>query len=432
VKWIPIADGFANDLNRLNKVLSMNGVSDFSLRQDGLRQDGLRQDGSLQFRRMDLPACFMFEWFVVFFFLALSAPTAVSAQDATRNWTWNNLPSITADPTGDRTLTRPQSPGWTFGARGVSTRTGVLLRDIVSNSPATRAGLRAGDYVVTVGGSQVGLVGGRLYDLEEEINNRADNNGTVSILVFNSTSARLEPIEIQLSPRQTGVSGTIVGLDRFRLPSDSTINVQIINLSRPHFGVRNGTVSLRPSINASSLPFSIAYDPSYIYSEDQYAVRAHLTSGGNVLYVSDRNPRVLTQGNPAEVQVRMVAADTSLPTTGNPGQGTHTNTEAISRQIQAIYQRYLRRDPYYIEQSALMLDPRIQERLKTLPLELMATQEFFDATGNNEAAWITQIFKEMTGRNPQASELQNWQRRFAELRYSRSTLLAQLQSQIPR
>jgi uncharacterized lipoprotein YbaY len=361
----------------------------------------------------------------------VTAQNLGSSTDNLRNWTWNINPTAPSEANNDRLLTRPRTQTWNFGARGVSTRTGVLLRDVTSGSPAARAGLRPGDYVITVGGIQVGLVGGRLYDLEEEVNNRTDNNGVVSLLAFNSNS-RLEPLEIQLAPSQTALTGTIVGLDRFRLPADAAINVQIINQSRPHFGVRNGSVSLRPTSNLSSIPFSIAYDPTYIYPEDQYVIRAHLTSGGYVLYQSDRTPRVLTQGSPTDIRLQMVSADSNRTSPTNPGQGTFTNSEAISQQIRSIYQRYLRRDPYYIEQAALMMDPRIEERLRSLPLDLMATQEFYDSTGNNEAAWITRIFQELAGRNPQPTELQNWQRRFADLRYSRATLLAQLQSQIPR
>lgn len=326
-----------------------------------------------------------------------------------------------------------------FGARGVATRTGVQLREVSVNSPASQAGLRAGDSVVTVNGTQVGLVGSRLFDLEEEVITRADRNGLVTLVIYSRSSSRLEAIDVQLTPSLTELRGVITGLDPYRMPVDSLITVQMINLTRPHIGVRNGSVTLRPTASVSGIPFAIAYDPAYLYPEDEYAVRAQVTSGGNVIYHSDRNVRVLTQGtSTSNVQLRMVTANTNWQTPptatqpGLPNQGSFTNSDAINRQIQALYQRYLRRDPYYIERAALMMDPRIEERLRTLPLDLMATQEFYDSVGNNDADWITRIFQEMAGRRPQANELQNWQRRFAELRFSRATLLAQLQSQIPR
>jgi uncharacterized lipoprotein YbaY len=352
-----------------------------------------------------------------------------------QDWSnWNSGMSTPPDSQGSLGV-RQSSSAWVFGARGVATRTGVMLREVVSGSPASRAGLASGDTVVSVGGAQVGLVGNRLFDLEEEVNRRADRNGAITLVIYSRASSRLENIDVQLVPSLSEVKGMIVGLDPLRMPSDSVITVQIVNVTRPHIGVRNGSVTLRPTSNSAGIPFAIAYDPAYIYSEDEYAVRAQVSSAGNLIFQSDRNVKVLTQGNSNNVQLRLVPATTNWPTSPGVSQlpgSTFTNSDAINRQIQAYYRRYLGRDPYYTEQAALTMDPRIDERLRSLPLDLMATQEFYDAVGNNEAAWISRVFVELAGRPPQPNELQNWQRRFAELRYSRAALLNQLNSQIPR
>jgi uncharacterized lipoprotein YbaY len=357
--------------------------------------------------------------------------------DRWQNWSnWNSSLGPSNNNDGANNISTVQgSSGWTFGARGLNTRTGVMLREIGANTPASQAGLRVGDTIITVNGSQVGLVGGRLFELEEEVLKRADRNGVVNLVIFSRNTSRLESIDVQMTPSRSELTGVITGLDPYRMPSDSIVTVQIINLSRPHFGVRNGSVTLRPTSSINGTPFSIAYDPAYIDPQDEYAVRAQVSSAGNMIYHSDRNVRVLAQGLPdANVQVRMVSANTNWqnPGAGQPPQSTLTNIEVINRQIQMLYQRYLRRDPYFIERAALTMDPRIEDRLRTLPLDLMATQEFYDAVGNNDAAWISRIFQELAGRRPQPNELQNWQRRFADLRFSRATLLTQLQSQVPR
>jgi len=72
--------------------------------------------------------------------------------------------------------------------------------------------------------------------------------------------------------------------------------------------------------------------------------------------------------------------------------------------------------------------PDVEFRLTRLPLELMASQEYFDRVGDNNLVWTRQVFGEIIGHTPAAVELDQWMRRFAELRYSRTEVLNQMQS----
>ncbi len=45
-------------------------------------------------------------------------------------------------------------------------------------APAQQAGIEQGDLIVAIGGAQVGLIGGRLNDVGEQIRRSADMNGT--------------------------------------------------------------------------------------------------------------------------------------------------------------------------------------------------------------------------------------------------------------
>jgi uncharacterized lipoprotein YbaY len=314
---------------------------------------------------------------------------------------------------------------WTLGVRGINTRTGVLVRSVDSNSAANRAGIREGDSIITVAGSQVGLVGTRLIELEPEINRLANSTGQISLVTHSPQTGGVQLLNIQLQAAQVALTGVISELNRLNLPSDALINLQIVNVSRPHLGVRNGSLSLRPT-GSSVLSFTIPYDPDFIYPQDRYEVSANVTSRGNLLFHSDRNYPILTLGNPARVDIRLVSASTNFSNSG----GDFANRQEIDRYIETSYRRYLRRNPYYIEHATLLMDPQLERRLRSLPLDLMASQEYYDASGNNDAAWITRVFEEMVGRKPLASELENWRRRFVDLRYSRTALLAQLESQV--
>ncbi|MFO0380107.1 MAG: PDZ domain-containing protein [Pirellula sp.] len=54
---------------------------------------------------------------------------------------------------------------WQLGAVTLNSANGVLVQQVVPGSIADRAGLRSGDLIVSVAGSQVGFTGGRLFDL---------------------------------------------------------------------------------------------------------------------------------------------------------------------------------------------------------------------------------------------------------------------------
>ena len=67
-----------------------------------------------------------------------------------------------------------------------------------------------------------------------------------------------------------------------------------------------------------------------------------------------------------------------------------------------------------------------------MPLELMAAQEYFDLAGNNNLVWLEKVFQEIVKKRPSQIELDQWMRRYADLRYSRTELLRQLNSQVRR
>lgn len=71
------------------------------------------------------------------------------------------------------------------------------------------------------------------------------------------------------------------------------------------------------------LPFSLRYDKSRIDANRQYAVRAVIRSGERMLFTTDAAYRVITQGNPTKVDVRLVrAAAGEVGSASSPLNGT--------------------------------------------------------------------------------------------------------------
>ncbi len=323
---------------------------------------------------------------------------------------------------------------WRLGVESFETETGVLVRSVAPRSAAELVRIEVDDVIVAVEGFQVGIVGGRLYELNDELNRRASTNGVVTLLVQDHISGRLASIRAQLDGNQNSLTGTLVHTGRPPLPSDAIVTVEIENVTRPHYQVRQGNYSFRPTV-ANNIPFEIAYDPSFIDPQDLYRVRAFVASGGRTILNTPSPQNVLTRGNPSQARLTLAPLDSSL-VSSNPTQGVITagypNYNALNERITQMYQQYLGRRPTTLELAALRATPNIESRLDLMPLEIMAAQEYFDLAGNNDAVWLQKVFQEIVKKRPSQSELDQWMRRYADLRFSRTELLRQLNSQVRR
>jgi hypothetical protein len=163
--------------------------------------------------------------------------------------------------------TMNQPTDWRLGVRVNNTEAGVLVTDVTPGSAGERARLERDDLIIAVGGYQVGLIDGLLFDLGDELRRRADPTGAVSILVQDHNNGRIANVRVQLDGSTTSLSGELVYRERLPLPSDSIVTVRIVNVTRPYAAVRNGEVSFRPT-TANSIPFEIAYDQNYISADD--------------------------------------------------------------------------------------------------------------------------------------------------------------------
>ncbi len=268
----------------------------------------------------------------------------------------------------------------------------------------------------------------RFYDLAEEIVRQADASGRVRLLLQEGRSRQLRSLQVQLDDRQGGLTGTLVVRGRGGVPANSIVTVELENESRPHFVVRNGRQTYRmPAYTEREIPFALNYDPRYISESDRYVVRASVSSNGRVTHTTVQTPYVLTQGYPNNVQLTLTPTSyTAGGGSGNIIEAGYPSYDRISQRVSEAYQRYLGRRPTSVELAVWQRVTDIQYRMDELPIELMGSQEYFDRVGNNNEAWMQRVFFEMLGRAPSRGEMDQWMRRLAELRYSRTELLRQL------
>ncbi len=326
-------------------------------------------------------------------------------------------------------------PEWKLGVEADNTETGVVIRQVKPGSAASRMGFQPGDVIVAVNGFQVGIVNDGLYDLREELARRADREGFVSLLVHDHINRSLHKVQVRLDGSQSVLRGDLIYRERYSMPPDAIVTVNIENASRPFALVRNGQAIFRPSPGASTIPFEINYDPAYIFAQDVYQIRATVSSGGQTILETRQPARVLTQGSPSQVQLALTPTSnfgTANAVVGSPSQvitagypNLNLNT-ALQQRVAQAYRQYLERDPFPIEWASWTLTPGPADRVANLPLELMASQEYFDKVGNNNSLWFASIYRAIIGRQPNQEEVDKWMIRFNELRNSRTELLRQL------
>lgn len=318
---------------------------------------------------------------------------------------------------------------WRLGVVGDNLETGVQVRTVARGSAAEVTGIEPGDLIVNVGGYQVGLVEGRLYDLSEEVNRRADTNGLISVIVQDHRTGRISAVRVQLKGSEDYVRGTIQYRSRNPLPSDAMVTVEIQNLSRPYHEI-NQSNNRFPVATSGDIPFEVAYDPTHIEPQDLYEIRATVTSGGRTIFHTAQSQRVITRGNPKQVRLQLVALDSVVGNypggTGNTITAGYSNYNVARDEIARLYLQYLGRNPKQLELIAWQ-DTDLSQLSIAIPLKLMASQEYFDRVGNNSTVWIQQVFEVIVGKRPTQREIDGWMQRYVELRSSRTELLRQLQ-----
>lgn len=362
-------------------------------------------------------------------FVAIACPSSAKAQlkfggQTSTSDLYNNMPAWQGGNWFSNTLTPTQD--WKLGVVTDNLDTGVFVRQVAPNSAAARANLEVNDLIVAVAGNQVGMIDGRLVDLGTELKRRADSAGNVTLLVQDSRTGRLASIRVQLDGNQAGLRGQVVIRDKSQLPADAQVMISIENLSRPFYVVRNGETTVYAN-GRDKVPFEIAYDPAYIDRNDAYQVRARVTSAGRVIQDTVQPVRVFGNNPSDTVQVVVAPIQPShVASAGSPlvyaGYGSN---EALAEQYRHLYRKYLGRDPSEIDVAAMMLSPLANDP-ESMAISLMAGQQYFDAVGNNNTMWMTQVFQQIIGRPPTTQERDQWLKYFSDLRGSRVEVLRQL------
>lgn len=102
------------------------------------------------------------------------------------------------------------------------------------------------------------------------------------------------------------VSGTITFRRGNALPAGSILTVRLVDVTRQD---ANAPVIAEQRIELngrqSPISFDVAYDRSRIQDRNRYAVQAEIRDGARLLYITNTNHPVITQGNPRNVEITL-------------------------------------------------------------------------------------------------------------------------------
>jgi uncharacterized lipoprotein YbaY len=100
------------------------------------------------------------------------------------------------------------------------------------------------------------------------------------------------------------VSGIVTYRQRIALPPQAQIQVQLVDVSLADAPATVlSTVTIEAAGRQVPFAFELPYDPAQIEEPNSYAVQARITVDGQLRFISTMRYAVLTQGNPATVEV---------------------------------------------------------------------------------------------------------------------------------
>jgi uncharacterized lipoprotein YbaY len=104
----------------------------------------------------------------------------------------------------------------------------------------------------------------------------------------------------------TSVRGTLEAERALTLPAGAVARIEVVDIAEPQ--ERRAIVASQTLENVETLPlrFDVRLDADVVNRKRPYEVRARITAGGVLLFVSEGTTPVLTGGHPRRVALRVV------------------------------------------------------------------------------------------------------------------------------
>jgi uncharacterized lipoprotein YbaY len=328
-----------------------------------------------------------------------AAQATIRSRDLMSDWTnlGNPAPQTAYVPSWNA-----QPNSWRLGVAIENADTGVVLTDVERGMPAESAGLERGDVIVNVEGFQVGYVDGALYDLGDEIRRRVDQQGKIDFLIYDQRRRQLKSLPVTLVQQKAGgVRGEVVCRERITLTQQAVLTVRLRDVTYPNWQNVEVGQHVIPNPKHPPIPYSIQFDRSQIYADHRYELDAWLVDRGQIVLQSPSPVAVSPLSSNSPVQVTLVRVGGSTPP---------NNAYAVGQldQINQWYHQYLRRDATSQELAAWQNYLQAGKSPQDILAYILGSPEYFDRMGNQRDPYLTEIYRNLLGRQPTTAELQQF------------------------
>lgn len=288
------------------------------------------------------------------------------------------------------------SPGsYRLGVRVRNSDTGVVLTSVEPGLPAQRAGLEAGDTIISVAGYQVGYVDGRLYDLGDEIARRVDRREQVTMLVQNSRNARLVNITVDFSvgggASVLSVSGTITTRNSVNLSRNAILTIRLLDITHGHWQHVPIQTTGQQISRRWPIDYQINVRADRVQPGHRYAVEAE---------VSDQNRTILETASPVPLAGSRKVDLLLVPAKGRPGD------ISFEDQVTQWYQQYLGRFPTPREMLSWRAELERGGSMGDVQAGILSSSEYFQRNNNDRDSYVRDIYGKLTGKDPTAEQQQ--------------------------
>lgn len=107
-----------------------------------------------------------------------------------------------------------------------------------------------------------------------------------------------------MSSENTRVTGTLSYPPHTALPPDAVVYITLVDVS-PRQDASGDIIARQTITNPGQIPilFELEYNPARINSRYVYAIQAHITVKGKLLFINTSPYPVITRGNPNNIDV---------------------------------------------------------------------------------------------------------------------------------
>jgi uncharacterized lipoprotein YbaY len=316
--------------------------------------------------------------------------------------------SIPADAPSGRYMPPPShAPGvYRLGIQARNTNTGVEIAAVSPGSVAQRSGLEVGDTVINVAGYQVGMVGGRLYDIGDELARRVQGDGRVELLVRNRRDGRLVNVPVQfLAAEVAAISGRLIAQGPVRYSPSATISIRLLDVTQPQW---QGVVVHQMDLpNPGQLPRPYRLELPPLNPNHRYALDAYLEERGQILL---QTPQAI----PVAGNVQNASIDLVMTGRPNPGPGIPGGLQPRD-QIQQWILGYLRRAPRPLEVEGWLADLQRGKSLTSVQAGILSSSELFERNRRSRDLYCADVYQLLYGQPPTLQQMND-----LKLRYDRS------------